>query len=317
MRFSIIVPVYRVEQYIDQCVQSVLAQNFSDYELILVDDGSPDRCPKMCDGYAAEYPQIQVVHKANGGLSSARNEGMVKATGDYILFLDSDDWWDDSDALAGLDKTIEDTHADVVVFRMKKYYQKENQFSCANSIVNKARLADVDYLMEQNLFIASACDKAIRRECIWKYNLSFRVGQLSEDIEWCCKILLSGMSVAFYNHAFYVYRQNSASISHNVSRRNLEDIAKVIQNCERIFMSEGNRSLAVMHFLAQQFVLWMGNSTLVTHEDISDLHSKMKKYWYLLKYDRYPYVKKVKKCMFLGYSPVRFLLGIYMNKRRQ
>ncbi len=317
MRFSIIVPVYKVEQYLNQCVQSVLAQSFTDYELILVDDGSPDSCPELCEDYEAKYTNVRVLHKLNEGLSSARNDGMRVAKGDYIVFLDSDDWWDDRNALAGINQTIESSNADIVVFRMKKYYPKENRYLCHHIFFDENRAMDIDYLMEHNLFIASACDKAIRRSCVEKFGMSFKVGQLSEDIEWCCKILLFNFKVNFYNNPFYVHRQNKASISHNVRRKNLEDIADVISDYDTLSNFNEKESLTIRHFLAQQFVLWIGNSTLVKDEDISNLHNKMKRYWFLLKYNKYPYVKKVNRCKFLGYYIVRILLGVYMNRRRQ
>ena len=97
---SIIVPIYNVEQYLDQCVSSVLSQSFRDFELILVDDGSPDHCAAMCDDYAINDPRVQVLHKKNGGLSDARNAGLEKASGEYVLFLDADDYWEDENALA-------------------------------------------------------------------------------------------------------------------------------------------------------------------------------------------------------------------------
>ena len=89
---SVIVPVYKVEPYLDRCVQSILRQTFRAFELILVDDGSPDGCPAMCDAWAKQDRRIRVLHKENGGLSSARNAGLAVATGRYISFVDSDDW---------------------------------------------------------------------------------------------------------------------------------------------------------------------------------------------------------------------------------
>ena len=89
---SIIVPVYKVEKYLDTCVRSILAQTFTDFELILVDDGSPDQCGALCDAYAVEDSRIVVIHKENGGLSSARNAGIEAARGTYIGFVDSDDY---------------------------------------------------------------------------------------------------------------------------------------------------------------------------------------------------------------------------------
>ena len=90
-RISIVVPVYKVEKYLDRCVESLRAQTLSDIEIVLVDDGSPDRCPQMCDDWAKKDRRIRVVHKKNGGLSSARNAGMMAARGTYIGFVDSDD----------------------------------------------------------------------------------------------------------------------------------------------------------------------------------------------------------------------------------
>ena len=88
---SVIIPVYKVEKYLDKCVESVVGQTYSDLEIILVDDGSPDGCSAMCDAWAEKDGRIKVIHKPNGGLSSARNAGLVKASGEYVFFLDSDD----------------------------------------------------------------------------------------------------------------------------------------------------------------------------------------------------------------------------------
>ena len=93
-KISIIVPVYKVEKYLHKCIDSILAQTFKDFELILVDDGSPDNCGKICDEYAKRDNRIVVVHKENGGQASARNRGINIARGDYIGFVDSDDWID-------------------------------------------------------------------------------------------------------------------------------------------------------------------------------------------------------------------------------
>ena len=91
---SVIVPIYHVEQYLTRCVESLVNQTYSNFEIILVDDGSPDNCPKMCDDWAKKNSRIKVIHKENGGLSDARNAGMQIANGDVISFIDSDDWID-------------------------------------------------------------------------------------------------------------------------------------------------------------------------------------------------------------------------------
>ena len=91
-KISVIVPVYKVEKYLDRCVKSIIGQTYPDFELILVDDGSPDKCPQMCDEWAKKDKRIRVLHKENGGLSSARNAGLRVARGEYVHFIDSDDW---------------------------------------------------------------------------------------------------------------------------------------------------------------------------------------------------------------------------------
>lgn len=94
--FSIIVPIYKVEKYLEICIDSIIGQSFCNFELILVDDGSPDTCGEICDRYSSSDTRVKVVHKENGGLSSARNAGLDIATGKYVIFIDSDDFWDDA-----------------------------------------------------------------------------------------------------------------------------------------------------------------------------------------------------------------------------
>ena len=91
-KISVLVPIYRIEKYLPQCIDSILDQSFTDFELILVDDGSPDGCPEICDSYAAKDPRVRVVHKENGGLLSARKAGLENARGKYIAFVDGDCW---------------------------------------------------------------------------------------------------------------------------------------------------------------------------------------------------------------------------------
>ncbi len=90
--FSVIVPIYKVEKYLRRCVDSILAQTYKDFEVLLIDDGSPDGCPQICDEYARLDPRVRVIHKPNGGLISARNAGIQAARGDYICYVDADDW---------------------------------------------------------------------------------------------------------------------------------------------------------------------------------------------------------------------------------
>ena len=117
---SVIIPVYKVEDYLTACVESVLAQTYQTFEIILVDDGSPDNCPQMCDEFAARDSRIRVIHKPNGGLSSARNAGIDGAKGEYLAFLDSDDLWTPL-FLERLYRAIGETGADLAVCLFRRF----------------------------------------------------------------------------------------------------------------------------------------------------------------------------------------------------
>ena len=118
--FSIIVPIYKVEKYIMQCVNSILEQTFSDYELILVDDGSPDSCPLICDQLKERNSKIKVIHKQNGGVSSARNLGLKHANGKYVCFVDSDDYYSRKDALQVIKNELDNSNADVLILKAQE-----------------------------------------------------------------------------------------------------------------------------------------------------------------------------------------------------
>ena len=124
-KISVIIPVYKVEPYLDKCIQSVVNQSYKNLEIILVDDGSPDNCPLMCDEWAKRDSRIKVIHKKNGGLSSARNAGLDIAEGDYIAFVDSDDWLDLS-MYNDMMNIIENYDVDFVAGKINCYIEKEN-----------------------------------------------------------------------------------------------------------------------------------------------------------------------------------------------
>ena len=125
-KISVIVPIYKVEKYLDRCVRSVLAQTFRDFELILVDDGSPDSCPQMCDDWAKKDSRIRVIHQNNQGLSAARNTGIRAASGEYINFIDSDDWVADT-LLSDLYRLLIKYDADISVCGFEKCSSEKQQ----------------------------------------------------------------------------------------------------------------------------------------------------------------------------------------------
>lgn len=317
IKFSIIIPVYKVEKYLRQCVDSVLSQTFTDYEVILVDDGSPDSSPMICDEYGQINTRVHIVHKPNGGLSSARNAGLDVAEGEYVLFLDSDDWWDDDNALQKISDQIRSNNPDILIFGMKKYFSLTGKIGdertphCDGAVALSQAQAYQKY-MEHNIFVACACDKAVKRQLIEKYHLRFVEGQLSEDIEWCARLLQYAPKISTLAESFYVYRQQtSGSITANITRKNVQHVHDVIAKYARNDAPE-----PLKHYLANQLVLLMSFSHKVKYSDIKDLIEDSRKYWWLTKYDWYPYVKKVSRVRFLGYQGVRYLLGLYHKYKR-
>lgn len=236
MLVSIVIPIYSVADYLPICIESVLKQTYSEKEIILVDDGSPDSSPQICDEYAALYPDIKVVHKKNGGLSDARNVGIENATGDYVLFLDGDDYWDDVNALEKLIQRVALTNADVLNFSFEKYYEDTGEKSSYFHDVSDMPLdlqkkkEQLDYLAEKNLYLSSACTKMIRRE-LFNENLLFEVGVYSEDVEWSARLIQSAKSMDFICQNFYCYRQRKDSISHTINDNKSKDLCDHIIKC--------------------------------------------------------------------------------------
>ena len=214
VKFSIIIPIYNVERYLETCVNSILTQTYSDYEVILVDDGSPDRCGELCDHYAESDSRVKVVHKVNGGLSSARNAGLDIAMGEYVIFVDSDDYWDDTMALEHIQKNLAESNADLLVFPAKRFYEDENRFTnILNLEVERDKIRNenisqaVGYLLQNNIYRAAAWNKVVKKSIVDVHNMRFKVGYLSEDMDWCGDLLLYCSKFDFYENPFYVYRQ--------------------------------------------------------------------------------------------------------------
>jgi len=317
MFFSIIIPCYKVEQYLHQCVDSVLAQTYENYEVILVDDGSPDGSPAICDEYGRKSSKVKVIHKPNGGLSDARNAGLDLAQGEYVIFLDSDDWWDNKEALRMIDACIKESGADIVIIGKKKYFSQENRYGderipqkCDNVSSTLTNEQIIQQYMQRNIFVGCAWDKVVRRSLIETNHLRFVVGQLSEDIEWCAKLLQLNPKVAVVNESIYVYRQgNPASITKNVSIKHTTDVVDIL---EKYTVYD---NVCLRNYLANQYVLIVFESNLYKESKNPIFFGRLKKLWWLTAYDWYPYVRLVSKLRFLGFNVIRKLLLWYHKIR--
>ena len=218
-KLSIIVPVYNVEQYIHKCVDSILNQNFEDFELLLVDDGSPDNCGKICDEYAQKDERVRVIHKENGGVSSARNLGVDEAKGEYISFVDPDDWVDENiyiDTIRYMEKTNSDICCfDVCEVRTNKSFVRYKYDS--NKLFD-AYDALIEILID--VIDNSPCNKVYKKS-VWE-GVRFPVGRRFEDVATIYKTFQNSDKVGYMKKAFYYYlkREGSAiALSFDAQRR--------------------------------------------------------------------------------------------------
>lgn len=323
-KISVIIPVYRVGAYLDACVCSVVDQTYKNLEIILVDDGSPDRCSQLCDAWAKKDKRIRVIHKNNSGLAAARNSGLAAASGEYVLFLDSDDFWDNSGMLECLVKRVKITGPDVLNFSYFKYYTRTGKkvprmdgredmpLSCST------KKQQLDYLMSRHLYIASACNKMIRRN-ILDASMVFREGVYSEDIDWCARLLLRAASLDFIGKSFYCYRQRESSISHAITEKTCADLCANIEKCAAL-MKEADPDMKP--FLAQYTAYQYGTFFAVQAmaEDRPEKYiAKMEEHKDLLSSHGGNTKVRILQllCRTIGYQGTcRLLRGIYKKKRR-
>ena len=205
---SVIVPIYNVEQYLDQCVLSIVNQEYKELEIILVDDGSPDACPQICDKWAAADKRIKVIHKDNSGLSSARNAGLDICTGKYVSFIDSDDWLE-TNMYSKLIKHIEETNSDVAICQINNIIDGKPVPSCSDGL--EFEINSYNDLLEhilpsspQPVIMFQVWNKLYSREAIGDYR--FKVGQRYEDIYFQRNVLQNVKKAVCFNSPLYNYR---------------------------------------------------------------------------------------------------------------
>lgn len=247
MLFSVIVPIYNIEKYIIRCIESVLSQSFSDYELILVDDGSPDNCPRICDEYLKKDSRIRVIHKENGGLVSARQAGIKIAKGDYIINLDGDDALLPG-ALENAYKIISETNADIVSFSYKPcidevtgdtvcdythegFYDKEGiKKHIFPKLLSDENMKHIFYFL---------WGKAIKRELVSKHQLNVNSAiSLGEDLSCIVPCYIEAESVYMSSIPVYLYTIRNDSISTDFKTGQITQIADVIYGLKEISINK-------------------------------------------------------------------------------
>ena len=291
MKFSIIIPVYNVEKYLEECVNSVLPIK-NDIEILLVDDGSTDRSGKICDNLSERDSRIRVIHKNNGGLSDARNVGIKNATGDYLLFLDSDDFLNTSETERLLSKITDETDAAIGLYR--EFYEGENIYmdeSCVAFLENIGVMLADDFLKivpkdGQSCYL-TAWRFIVKRELIVKNNLYFFKGIYHEDEEWVPRLLFACDKINITDCFFYCYRQARIdSIMGTVKPKRVWDTFTILEHNKRILEQKSLDSAQKEFLLCRMTALFCNNvinSYVLNRNDSVKAFNELKKY--------YPYCK--------------------------
>lgn len=202
---SVIVPVYKAEEYLYRCVNSLLGQTFSDFEIILVDDGSPDNSGAICDEYALKDKRVRVIHQPNAGVSMARQKGLDNARGEYVIHADPDDWVE-PDMLKELYAKAKEEDADMVICDFYMHYDGRVEYKRQqpSSLEHNIVLCELFKHLH-----GSCCNKLVRRACYYKFNVSFQMGiSLCEDLLINSVLLTHNIRVTYLAKAFYHYDYN-------------------------------------------------------------------------------------------------------------
>ena len=207
---SVIVPIYKVEEYLNQCIDSIVSQTYHNLEIILVDDGSPDNCPKICDEWAEKDDRIKVLHLQNGGAGKARNIGLSKAQGEWVVFVDGDDYIH-SDMIRHLYELLDD--ADLSECCIVDTFSDRASFSVEDEevVICNAEEA-LGYLIDDSIFRQTPPNKLYKREII--KNIPFPEGNLIDDEFWTYKVLGECNCLKHSSLKLYAYRQQAGSVMH-------------------------------------------------------------------------------------------------------
>lgn len=319
---SVIVPVYNVENYLSRCVDSLINQTYTSLEIILVDDGSPDNCPKICDSYALKDNRIKVIHKKNGGLSDARNAGMRIASGKYVSFIDSDDYVS-VDFFEVLYNTLISENSDVVECCVVKFYDKEHVKAYTDDlkITNFDTIDGLNALISEDPFHQHVWNKLYKSELI--INIPFVIGKLNEDEFWTYQVFGRAKKVTKINKTMYYYFQRENSImgnTYNLRRldslegkynrqKYIEEKFPLLSHRARIdmFASCMFACQSSMRYLekrdkrkAKKIILQYVKSCKLSKEDISFLKGKIK-FWFCFANIFFVFCCKVRSLLGVGF----------------
>ena len=222
---TVVIPVYNVEKYLKRCIESILIQEWKNYDILLVDDGSTDNSPQICDDYAKAYEFISVIHKKNGGLSAARNTGISHAEGEYVYFPDSDDWIE-PDTFISLAEVVESQKFDIISFN-REFVKGEEDAIVSDSLVTQVFEGKAAFvqMLKHSYITGFANDKIYRKSLFTDNDIQFPIGKYYEDLGTNYKLFLSAKKVYATNQKYYHYLiDNPDSITQSWNEQKFSDM---------------------------------------------------------------------------------------------
>ena len=327
MKFSIIVPVYNVEEYVAKCITAVLEQSYKDFELILIDDGSKDSSLDICNEYKNKDNRIKVIPKSNGGASSARNAGLDNAEGEYIIFIDSDDYWNGKDVLQNLSNIIDNGQPDIIVFRCLNWNlstdKKVVDLPEYNfDIINKNDVEKtVHYLFSEKQLPGGPVSLTVKRSLIEKNGIRFIEGIKGEDYDWNFNLLLNAKSITAVNDVNYVYRQSrKGSVTTTADLKSIKDLMFTVKkwNIESEKIENSEIKADVKNYLAHIYSTALVICYRINADEKNEAIDLLKEYSFVLKYGYWRRLKIINILVStLGIKTTIWLLnGLFKFKRR-
>lgn len=317
-KYSIVIPVYQTKEYLTKCIDSVLAQSYTDFELILIDDGSSDGSSNICDKYKNIDNRIIVKHKNNEGQGQARNDGIQISNGEYIIFIDSDDWWDDRNALSKINNLTQ--NVDVVFFELKSVISGkiiyQNMLNKLKNEYNSGKELIKDLLKNNPSFSWYPVIYAFKKEIWNKNNISFPKGTYFEDTATVYKIILNANKIKVLKESFYCYRQErESSTTKKITKKLLLNHLDVCKNCissiKTIEENDYDLFLLLANNFACSYIDIMNHLQLLKKSDYQEVEKEMQKNINITKYIIYGKQKyMVKIIKLLGIKTSATIFGI-------
>ena len=291
-KISTVVPVYNVEKYLNRCVDSILNQTYKDFELILVDDGSPDKAPEICDDYAKKYDFIHVIHQKNGGLSAARNSGiewaLENSDSEWITFIDSDDW----------------IHPEYMELLLKANNENGTSISMSQVfVINQYLIKDIkhnysvvrteDAFQDQSLDPESSCARLYKKSLF--VDIRFPIGKWHEDRFTSYKLLFQFQNVSVVNEPLYYYFENSDGITHSAWNSKKMDLVEAAEY-QLCFFKENNNDEMYRYILNDYIKILTRNMRAIKNKP------EYKKYYLVLKAKLKKVLKQHKQYLSLSFK---------------